>query len=134
MPAGTIAVQGRRLRINGVRISAANLGAAVATTATTIGWTLNFGHTAVSLATAETGSFVTATTKAARRLALGLTYWNVGAPIGATATNGDIYMALTNPVYVNPGEFVAVAAKFLVGTATASQSIYAHIAFDYGWE
>lgn len=134
VPAGTTAVQGRRLRINGVRISAANLGAAVATTATTIAWTLNFGHTAVSLATAETGSFVTATAKAPRRLALGMMYWPSGAVVGATPQNGDIYMPLANPVYVNPGEFIAAAAKFITGTATASQSIYCHVAFDYGWE
>ena len=43
-------------------------------------------------------------------------------------------MPFTQPIYVNPGEFIAVAAKFLVGTATASQTIYNQIVFDYGWE
>lgn len=134
VPAGTIAVQGRRLVIYGVKISAANLGAAVATTATTIAYSLAFGHTAVSLATAETGSFVTATAKAPRREALGIQFWNVGAVIGATPQNGDLYMPFTQPIYVNPGEFVATVAKFIVGTATASQSIWFHVTFDYGWE
>jgi hypothetical protein len=55
-PAGTIAVQGRRLVIYGVNVNAANLGAAVATTATTVLVGLAFGHTAVSLATAESAS------------------------------------------------------------------------------
>lgn len=134
VPAGTVAVQGRRLRVGGVNISCANLGAAVATTATTIALSLAFGHTAVSLATAETASFATATTKAPRRIPLGIMYWNVAAPIGATPQNGDIFIPFQNPIYVNPGEFIAVAMKFLVGTATASQSIWYHVTFDYGWE
>ena len=134
VPAGTVAVQGRRLVITGVRISCANLGAAVATTATTISLTLAFGHTAVSLAQTESASFATATTKAPRRIPLGIMYWNVAAPIGATATNGDIFMPFANPVYVNPGEFIATTMKFIVGTATASQSIWYTVGFDYGWE
>lgn len=134
VPAGTLAVQGRRLVVTGVRVSCANMGAAVATTATTIGLALTFGNTAVSLATAETASFATATTKAARRVPLGFMFWNVAAPIGATPQNGDIFMPFQNPIYVNPGEFIGVAMKFIAGTATASQSIWYQIAFDYGWE
>lgn len=134
VPAGTIAVQGRRLVVSGVNISCANLGAAVATTATTIALSLAFGHTAVSLATAETASFATATTKAPRRIPLGIMFWNVGAVVGATPQNGDIYIPFTNPIYVNPGEFIATTLKFLVGTATVSQSIWYHVTFDYGWE
>lgn len=134
VPAGTVAVQGRRLTIRGCKISAANLGAAVATSATTLAYSIAFGHTAVSLATAEGASFSTATTKAARRIPMGMQYWNVGAPIGATATNGDLYMPFNMPIYVNSGEFIAVTAKFLTGTATASQSIWYHVTFDYGWE
>ena len=136
VPAGSTAINGRRLAVYGVKISCANLGAAVATTATTIGLSLAFGHTAVSLATAESASFGTAggTTKAARREALGLMYWPVAAPVGATATEGDIFMPFTQPIYVNPGEFIATAMQFLVGTATASQSIWYHVTFDYGWE
>lgn len=134
VPAGTVAVQGRRLAVYGVKISCANLGAAVATTPTTIALSLAFGHTAVSLATPETGSFVTATTKAPRREALGIMYWDTAAPIGATPQNGDIFMPFTQPIYVNPGEFIATAMKFITGTATASQAIYYHVTFDYGWE
>jgi hypothetical protein len=132
VPAGTTAVQGRRLRIQGVKIAAANIGAAVATTATLLSYHLAFGHTAISLATAETGSFVTATAHAPRRVSLGVQSWAVGAAVGATAP--DVYMPFTQPIFVNPGEFVAVAAKFVVGTATASQAIYFNVTFDYGWE
>lgn len=132
VPAGSTSVQGRRLRVSGVKISGANIGAAVATTATLLSFNLAFGHTAISLATPETGSFVTATTKAARRIPLGVQSWAVAAPIGATAP--DVYMPFTSPIFVNPGEFLQVAAKFVVGAATASQAIYLHVTFDYGWE
>lgn len=129
VPAGTVSVQGKRLAIYGVKISSANLGAAVATTATTLAWSLAFGHTAVSLATAEA-----AATKAPRRIALGFQTWPVGAAIGQMPQNGDLYMPFKAPVYVNPGEFIQSVAKFIVGTATASQVIWAHVTFDYGWE
>lgn len=129
VPAGTVSIQGKRLVLRGVKISAANLGAAVATTATTLAWSLAFGHTAVSLATAEA-----AAAKAPRRIALGLQTWAVGAAVGQMPQNGDLYMAFANPVFVNPGEFIATVAKFIVGTATASQVIWAHVTFDYGWE
>jgi hypothetical protein len=86
------------------------------------------------MATNETASFATATTKAPRRMPLGFMYWNIAAPIGATPTNGDIYMPFTNPIYVNAGEFIATTAKFVAGTATASQTIGYTVTFDYGWE
>lgn len=129
VPLGTIAVQGRRLALYGVRISAANLGAAVTTTETTLAYSLAFGHTAVSLATAEA-----ANAKAPRREPLGILSWAIGSAIGAGPREDSIIVPFTQPIYVNPGEFVAVAAKFLAGTATGAQTIYNQIAFDYGWE
>ena len=134
VPAGTALVQGRRLAVYGVRVATCNLGAAVATTETTLAYSLAFGHTAVSLATVESVSGTTNTVKAPRREALGIQSWAVGAAVGSPAREGAIFMPFTQPIYVNPGEFIAVATKFLVGTATASQTIYHHITFDYGWE
>lgn len=128
-PAASVNGSSRRLAITGCKMSFANLGAAVATTATTIACSIAFGHTAVSLATAEA-----ATTKAPRRIAMGFAYWNVGAPIGATPQNGDLVMKFDNPIYVNPGEFIAGVMKFVTGTATASQSIWYHVTFDVGPE
>lgn len=129
VPLGTAAVQGRRLAIRGVNIFAANLGAAVATTETSLAYSLCFGHTAVSLATTEA-----AASKAPRREGCGILSWPIGAAIGAGPREGSIYMPFEVPIYVNPGEFIAVAVKFLQGTATASQVIYQQITFDYGWE
>jgi len=130
VPAGTVNVQGRRLVIRGVQLSAVNTGAAVATTATTIQFSLAFGHTAVSLATAEG-----ATTKAPRRVALGIMTWAVGAAIGQGPQNGDLFADFGDaPIFVNPGEFVALVGKFIVGTATASQTINFVWQPAYGWE
>ena len=42
-------------------------------------------------------------------------------------------MPFASPIVVNPGEFIASVAKFLQGTATASQTVYIQVAFDYGW-
>lgn len=130
VPAGTVSIQGRRLVLRGVRIDAVNTGAAVATTATTVQFSLAFGHTGVSLATLEA-----ATTKAPRRLALGYMTWPVGAAIGAQPQTGPLAVDFGDaPVYVNPGEYVQLVGKFLVGTATASQTINFVWQPVYGWE
>ncbi len=130
VPAGTANVQGRRCVIRGIRIDAVNTGAAVATTATTIQFSLAFGHTAVSLATAEA-----AAAKAPRRVALGYMTWPVGAAIGQQPQMGALDIDFGDaPIFVNPGEFVALVGKFLVGTATASQTINFIWQPTYGWE
>ena len=129
VPAATVNVPGRRLKISGIRLDTVNLGAAVATTATTVQFSLAFGQTGVSLATAET-----ATTKAPRRLGLGIASWLIGAAIGQQPNEGAILLTLANPIYVNPGERVALVGKFLAGTATASQTIQFLLTYDAGWE
>lgn len=130
VPAGTVNLPGRRLVVRGVKIDLVNLGAAVATTATTIQFALAFGHTAVSLATAEA-----ATTKAPRRVALGIATWAVGAGIGAQPQCGPVVVDFGDaPIFVNPGEFVQLVGKFLAGTATGSQVINFTYTPIYGWE
>jgi len=130
VPAGTANVQGRRLILRGIRIDAVNMGAAVATTPTTIQFCLAFGHNAVSLATAEA-----ATTKAPRRVALGFMNWPVGAAVGSSPDKGPIDIDFGDaPIFVNPGEFIALVGKFLNGTATASQVINFTYTPMFGWE
>ena len=129
VPSGTVSVQGKRLKITGVIVDAVNTGAAVATTSTTIQFSLAFGHTAVSLATAEA-----ATAKAARRVALGYLSWLVGAAIGSAPTQNQINVSFSEPIYVNSGEFVQLVGKFIVGTATASQTISFVWQPIYSWE
>jgi hypothetical protein len=135
VPAGSSTVQGRRLCLRGVMVDLINTGAAVATTATVIELKLAYGHTQVSLATADSASFATATTKAPRRIGLGYASFPVGAAIGAPPTQGKIFMDLGDaPVYINPSEFVALVGKFLVGTATASQTIQFMWQPVFSWE
>jgi hypothetical protein len=125
VPTGGINQTARNLYITGVRINAVNLGAAVATTASILQWSLAYGATGVtipSLAQGESASFTTGTAKAYRRVPLGIQSWIVGAAIGAAAE--AIVINFDTPVVVAPGEWVATVAKFLVGTATASQVIW----------
>jgi hypothetical protein len=130
VPAGTTAIQGKRLKITGILVDAVNAGAAVATTATTIQFSLSFGATNVSLATTEAVA-----AKAPRRISLGFMTWPVAAAIGAGPQGGSIKVDFSHgPIYVNPGEFVQLAAKFLVGTATASQVINFVWQPIYSWE
>lgn len=129
VPLGSVLIQGRRLAIRGVRIAAYNSVVAVATTDTLLAYSLAFGHTAVSLATAEA-----AATKAPRREALGFLSWAVAAVVGAPPREAAIYMPFAVPIYVNPGEFVAVVARAVLGTATATEIFQHHVTFDYGWE
>jgi hypothetical protein len=126
VPAGTANVQGRRLVVRGVKIQT------YVQTALTGGgyiaqWSLAFGHTAVSLATAEGGN-----TKAPRRIPLGIH----GVPSAATvnSTLGDIIIDLGDaPIYVNPGEFIQVVKK-KVGTAPTAGTLAYTITYLYGWE
>jgi hypothetical protein len=124
VPAASLTAQARRHVIRGIVLDLVNMGAVVATTATVVQFSLAFGHTAVSLATAESASFATATTKAARRVPLGFASWAIGAAIGQAPQQGRMFIDFgAAPIYVNPGEFVALVGKFIAGTATASQTI-----------
>lgn len=132
-PAATINITGRNLIIKGVKIATINTGAAVATTPTTLQWTLAYGHTGVSLQTTESASFATATTHAPRRVCLGFQSAAVGTPIGGMY-GPDIYMPFDSPIVVRPGEYVATMVKIVVGTATASQTFTYCVTFDGNFE
>ena len=123
-PAGTTAIPGRRLVIKGAKVES------FVQTALTGGgynavWSLAFGHTAVSLATAEA-----ATTKAPRRVALGVQ--TVAAAAAALVKLETVYVDFTRPIIVNPGEFVALVKK-KVGTAPSAGVIAHIVTFDFGW-
>jgi hypothetical protein len=130
VPQGGVTQPGRRLVLRGVMLDAVNLGAAVATTATTVQFCLAFGHTNVSLATGDA-----ATTKSPRRVPMGFMSWPIGAAIGQGPQNGRLFLDLGDaPAFVNPGEFVQIVGKFVAGTATASQTIQVTWTPIYGWE
>lgn len=130
LPVPTVSVAGRRLVIRGVILDLVNTGAAVATTSTVIQFSLAFGHTSVSLATAEGVS-----AKAPRRVGVGFASWAVGSPVGDPPKGGRIVFDTGDaPIFVNPGEHIALVGKFILGTATASQVIQFVYQPLYGWE
>jgi hypothetical protein len=135
VPAGTAAVQGRRLKINGLSLTAyvqtVLVGGPCATQ-----FSLAFGHTNVSLATTDTASFATGTTHAPVRVPLAsLTQVITAAQAASTiiAQPGGSSVTFHDPIFVNPGEFVAVVAKH-VGTVGTGGTIAYVINFDYAWE
>ena len=102
--------------VRGIWIDTMNTGAAVATTATWLQWSLGVGCSAVTLATAEG-----AAAKAPARLALGNQVFPIAAAIGAQAARIDVN--LDAPLVINAGEYLHIIVKMPLGTATASQVI-----------
>lgn len=130
-PAGSINQAPRILFITGVRIQGA------VTTVLTGGpvlyaYSLAYGHTTVSMATADTASFQTATAKAPRRIPLGYETYAAAAAAGVLGSAG-INVPFTSPVPVQPGEFIAVCAKNL-GTVATLGAISILIGFDGYYE
>ena len=123
-PAGGVAQTPRNLIIVGVAIDS-YVSTVLATAAFNNQWSLAFGHTAVSLATAEA-----ATTKAPRRVALGSQQ-----PLVALNTQLQTVSRRFDgcPIVVAPGEFVATV-KRNVGTVPASGAFTHNITFDCYFE
>lgn len=118
-PAGGVNQTPRTMRLRGIKVTMVNSVAAVATTPTTLALAVAWGGTALTLAQAETGSFVTATAKARRIQPIGV----VSLPIGAVpgAISNEVQFDFEAPLVINPGEFVQVVGKILMGTATATE-------------
>jgi hypothetical protein len=119
-------IQGRRLVVRSVKIES------FVQTALTGGgynavWSLAFGHTSVALNTAEA-----VTAKAPRRVALG--NQSVAAAAAALTALQVVSVDFGDaPVFVNPGEFIAIVKK-KVGTAPSAGVIAHTITLIYGWE
>lgn len=124
-PAGTVSVQGRRLRLTGVTIQS------YVQTALTGGpyiaqWSLAFGHTLLPLNTAEATN-----AKAPRRIPLGLQA--LVATAAANTVLQTVQIKLQEPVYINPGEYIAVVKK-KIGTIATAGAINHAICYEYAWE
>lgn len=96
-------------------------------------YSLAFGHTAVSLATAESASFTTGTTKAPRRIMLGCEGAAANAAAGTLMSPQGIYRQFVTPIVVAPGEFVAVVGRNM-GTVTTTGSVVHTVGFDAYFE
>ena len=128
VPAGSSTVPGKSLYITGVKVQGAVVNTLVGGPVV-YAYTLAFGHTAVSLATAEANG----TAKAPRRIALGFETFASNAAIGVLGSTTGCYMAFNSPVVVQPGEFVAVTAKNM-GTVTTGGIITLLVSFDAYFE
>lgn len=119
-PAGAAGQTPRTMKLRGIKIDCVNQVVAVATTGTVFAVAVAWGGSTVSLAATESTSFQTATTKLRRVQPVGVVSFPVGAAVGAQASG--IQFDFEAPLVVNPGEFVQVICKPVLGTATATET------------
>ena len=124
-PLNTVAIPGKNLVINGIYIDSYVQVVEVLGGYNAV-WTAAFGHTAVSLATAEG-----ATTKAPRRVIIGTN--SVPAAVAALTQLARVFIQFKNPIVVYPGEFFAIVKK-KVGTVPSSGVIAHNIFVDHYFE
>lgn len=127
VPASTAAAPSKTLYINGVKIQGAVTTVLVGNATPVIyAHSLAYGHTSLSLATAEG-----VTTKAPRRIPLGYDSYAAAAAVGTLGL--PVIMTFDNPIVVQPGEFVQIVGKN-VGVVTTTGVITFLITFDAYWE
>jgi hypothetical protein len=127
-PATAVNITPRILYITGIRLQSF-VWTSPTTNPLLVAYTLCFGTTATSLATAETASFATTSTKKSRIIALGTEMFATSAAIGTTCATGPIFMQFQSPVVVNPGEYISVASRNLT-TAPAAGALCTLITYD----
>jgi hypothetical protein len=121
-PAGTTAIQGKRLRVSGIALSSFVSSALIGGPCSTI-WAIQFGHTALSLGTGEA-----AATKKPRTVML------PGFTQNITATQAvNTVIVFADPIYVNPGEYLQLVKKNF-GTALTGGAMIHTIQPYYTWE
>lgn len=125
VPLGTSILPGKSLYVTRVNISSA-VTTVLAGGPVVYAYSLAYGHTNVSLATTES-----ATTKASRRLVLGMQSFPATSAVGTSPAIIDIDMA--TPILVQPGEFIQIVAKNL-GTVTTSGVITFLVGIGGYWE
>ena len=129
VPSGTVSVQGKRLKVTGIKLSSfiqtALTGGSMVST-----FTLAFGGTAVSLATAEAGN------AKARRIVMLPEFTQVttsGQAINTLVSQPAYSSNFEQPIYVNSGEFIQLCVKHL-GTLPTAGVIANNIQLVYSWE
>jgi hypothetical protein len=129
VPAATVNAAGRRLCIRGVYLRSF-VQAVIVGGPFVAQWFLAFGHTNVSLATAEAVG-----AKAPRRIPLPFTQLVTAAQAVTTLVAQEVtYVDFSAaPVYVNPGEFVQLCTRH-IGTVATSGVLTHNITLVYGWE
>ena len=135
VPAGSSTVQGRRLKVTGINLSAC-VSTVLAGGPVNCEFYIVFGATADSLATTESASMATATTKAPRRVMLPkFTQAITAAQAVQTMISqpGGSSINFVEPIYVNPGERIGLVVNRF-GTALTAGVISYTYQFEYSWE
>jgi hypothetical protein len=130
-PAPTLTIPGRNLLVRGVRVQGL-VSVVLAGGPVLWQYTVAYGHTAVSLATLETASFIVNTTHAPRIVPIGFETYAAAAPVG-TLGQGAL-LTLQVPLVVRPGEFFQICAKNGVGgVVTTTGAITVMASIDSAW-
>lgn len=129
-PAGSITQTPKTLVVTGVALDV-SVQAVLTGGPLSLVMGIAYGHTAVSLATAETGSFVTATTKAPRRVPLGIISFLAAAAAGTGITRATFIFQ--SPIAVNPGEYFAITCRN-VGVVTTAGALVMSAMVDHYFE
>jgi hypothetical protein len=131
-PVGSVNQTPRTLILTGITINSA-VSASITGGPLALAYILAFGSTALSLATAETASFATGTTKMPRRVALGMECFPVTASIGTGPTGPGVNVTFPVPYVVNPGEYLHIIVKN-VGVVSSAGSITTFVGINGAWE
>jgi hypothetical protein len=131
-PAPSITQTGRNLYVTGVRIQGA-VSQSFVGGPVIYAYGVAWGHTAVSMATAETSTFTTATTHAPRRTTIGIESYSASAVAGAVGSPTPLNINFTVPLVVRPSEFIAITARN-VGTVTSVGTLIVTAGVDSYWE
>lgn len=125
VPLGSSIIPAKTLYITRLTIQSA-VTTLLAGGAVLYAYSLAYGHNNVSLATTET-----ATSKAPRRLPVGIQSFPANSVVGTTGN--VINLDLNSPIVVQPGEFIQLVAKNL-GVVTTAGVITFIVSFGGYWE
>jgi hypothetical protein len=122
VPAGGVSQVPRKFVITGVQVQGC-VSTVLAGGPVSYFYQLAFGHTGVGLATTESTSFATTTSKAPRKIAIGMDTYAATAAVGVLGSVVPLELDLSqSPATVNPGEHIAIVARNL-GVVTTSGAI-----------
>ena len=129
-PVGSTTQPPKTLVVTGVSISSCSQVAFTGGPLTLI-YGIAYGHTALSLVTTESGSFVSPTTKAPRRVLLGTQGYAVTSAAGINGAIVD--RTFISPITVNPGEYFQITMRN-VGTVTSAGALAITASIDHYFE
>jgi len=130
-PAGSTSQPPKTLIVTGISISAA-VQVALTGGALTLAFGAAFNHTALSLATTESGSFASATSNSPRRVALGIKS-AIANEVAGKNLEGDISVKFTSPLVIHPGHYFAITMRN-VGTVTTLGALAVSAMVDHYFE